>query len=400
MSSRASSLASLWTTDEPPAPTPPARTLPGDAIGRAVAWPLAIILVLHRVCILAINGSITDDFSTVYFALRRFHESVPIYNENYDYVDPHYLYSPGATLLLSPLGLLTDFQSARTAFVAVNAAAIIAALGLLTRMFGFRLSSMVWPAAIALAFLTEAVRNTLIFSNINGLLLLASVGYLWLLLHNKQLAAGVAVGLAALIKPIFLPLLFLPLVKWQWKTIVSGLAVPVVANAVAWPFVPGAGDYVSRDYANSSLSGQAVFYDMPGWQVLFWQVVFALSVIVAVVCLLRFRYSDPLMWAASTSGVLLTGVFFLSSLGQMYYSMLLFPLLFTVLCRRSIMHAALAWVAAYLFLSPENWVLNNHDLTVLLDYAKPTFGWGLMLIVAATVSCVWVVQDLRGRKTS
>ncbi|PRQ10346.1 arabinofuranosyl transferase [Corynebacterium sp. 13CS0277] len=370
-----------------------------------MAWPLSLVLVIHRVCILAINGSITDDFSTVYYALRRFHEGVPIYNENYAYVDPHYLYSPGATLLLSPLGLLTNFDAARTAFVVVNAAAIVAALGILTRMFGFSLRTAIWPAAVALAFLTEAVRNTLVFSNINGLLLLGLVGFLWLLLHERLILAGVVLGVAALIKPIFLPLLFLPLVKLQWKTIVAGLAVPAVANAIAWPVVPGAGDYVTRlmpylketrDYANSSLAGQAIYYQMPGWQQAFWQVLFAAAVAVAVLWLLRYRYSDPLMWAATTSGVLLAGVFFLSSLGQMYYSMLLFPMMFTVFSRRSIMHSAVAWIAAYLFLSPEHWVLNRElAVTELADYFKPTLGWGLILIVAATTAFVWWVQDRR-----
>ncbi|WP_245797223.1 glycosyltransferase family 87 protein [Corynebacterium aquilae] len=407
MTSRREFITSLWNAPARPKDADPLRAHSARfaSIGNVVAWPLALILVIHRVAVLAMNGSITDDFSTVYYALRRFIEGVPVYNENYAYVDPHYLYSPGATLFLSPLGYLTDFDAARTAFVIVNAAAIIVALGILTRLFGWKLSSPVWPVSIALAFLTEAVRNTLVFSNINGLLLLALVGFLWLMMHNKLIAAGVVLGFAGLVKPIFLPLLFLPFVKMQWRTVATGVAVPIVMNIVAWPLVPGAGDYVTRlmpylkqtrDYANSSLSGQAVFYQMPGWQEKFWQVFFAAVVAAGVIFLLRYRNTDPLLWMATTSGLLLCGVFFLSSLGQMYYSMLLFPLLFTVLRARSVMHTPVAWVAAYLFLTPEHWVINDYErVSVLADYAKPTFGWALLLVVISTTAVTWWLSDRR-----
>src|SRR5699024_6872913 len=136
----------------------------------------------------------------------------------------------GATLLLAPRGMVPGFELARMGFVLVNGAAIIAALALLTRLFSFSLRSLVWPAAITLAFLTESVRNTLVFSNINGVLLLALVGFLWLLLRDRLWAAGLVLGLAILVKPMFLPLLFLPLVKLQWRAVLGGLAVPVIFN--------------------------------------------------------------------------------------------------------------------------------------------------------------------------
>src|SRR5699024_6559298 len=183
------------------------------------------------------NGSVTDDFTTVYSALRRFIEGTPVYNEIYHFVDPHYLYNPGATLLLAPLGYITDFTLARLAFIAVNLLAIVLALGLLTRMAGFSLRSMVWPLSIALAMLTETVRNTLIFSNINGILLLMMVLFLWCVIHRRSWVGGLIIGLAILVKPMFLPLLFLPLVQKQWGALVGGILVPVIFNAVAWPLV-------------------------------------------------------------------------------------------------------------------------------------------------------------------
>lgn len=368
-------------------------------------WPLAVILIIHRVFILAVNGSTTDDFSTVHAAVRRFLDGVPVYNEIYHHVDPHYLYNPGATLLLSPLGMVPSFELARFSFIGANALAIILALALLTRLFGFSLRSLIFPATLTLAFLTESVRNTLIFSNINGILLLALVGFLWLLLNNRLWAAGLVLGLAILVKPMFLPLLFLPLAKWQWQTLIGGLAVPAVFNLAAWPLVPGASDYATRlmpylgevrDYANSSLSGLAVYFGMPAGLLTFWFGVFAVIGVIGGLTLLRWRYTDPLLWATSTAGLLLTGVFLLSSLGQMYYSMMLFPWIFTVLLRRSIFHAWPAWIAVYLFLSPDSWQSSRWvDYGRWATFFNPTAGWALLIVVTAVVVVCWFIAERR-----
>lgn len=157
-----------------------------DAIFRLVLWPIAALIVVHRVCVLAANGHITDDYTTVFLALRRFWDGIPVYSENYSFVDPHYLYNPGATMILSPLALVGHVAVARMVFICGNAAAIIAAIAILVRMFGFRLRGWGFPLVIAVAFVTEAVQNTLIFANINGVLLLALVGFLWALLGDRQ----------------------------------------------------------------------------------------------------------------------------------------------------------------------------------------------------------------------
>lgn len=390
----------LWVARTPltDPPAEPRRTR-FDGIGRAIAWPLAVALVLHRVFVLALNGSVTDDFTTVYLAVRRALDGVPVYNEIYHHVDPHYLYNPGATLLLSPLGWLSDIDAARTAFIIANAAAVIGALALLTRMFGWSLRSFVWPAAVAFAFLTESVRNTLIFSNINGMLLLALAGFLALLLAGRRWPAGLLIGVAILIKPQFAPLLFLPAVKLDWRTVLGGVAVPVVFNLAAWPVVPGAGDYLTRlvpylsevrDYANSSLAGVAVYFGMPAALETGLWLLFAGIVAVGVIILLRWRYTDPLLWVSTTSGLLLAGVFFLSSLGQMYYSMMLFPMMFTVLLRTSAFHTWPAWLAAYLFLTPDSFHSTTQvDMSRWLDFFHPTIGWALLLVAVTTSAVVW-----------
>lgn len=371
----------------------------------AAAWPVAVLLVLHRLFILARAGSVTDDFTTVWSAARRFVERVPVYNEVYSHVNPHYLYNPGATLLLSPLGLISDIDLARPLFIAVNAACIIAALAWLTKLAGRPLSGPTFPVAVALAFCTEAVTNTLVFSNINGILLLALVAFIALLLARRDIAAGVVLGLAILVKPMFAPLLVLPLLQLRWRPALGAIGVPVVMNLIAWPFTPGARDYldvvvpylkVTRDYANSSLSGFAVYFGMPRWAHALLFLLLAAAVAGAVLGLVRVRHSQDLLYLAVGSGVLLAGVCLLSSLGQAYYSMMLFPALFTVFHPDSPLRSWPAWLGAALCLSPLNWSSPLHPLTgSWLNTFLPTAGWAVYIVACAA----WVLLRPTLRRT-
>ena len=363
----------------------------------AAAWPIAALLVVHRLFVLARAGSVTDDFTTVWSAARRFVERVPVYNEVYSHVNPHYLYNPGATLLLAPLGFIPDIDVARPLFIAVNAACIIAALAWLTKLAGRPLAGPTFPVAVALAFSTEAVTNTLVFSNINGILLLALVAFIALLLSRRDIAAGVVLGLAILVKPMFAPLLALPMLQLRWRPALGAIGVPVVMNLIAWPLTPGARDYldvvvpylkVTRDYANSSLSGFAVYFGMPGWAHAMLFLLFAAAVAGAVFGLIRVRHSQELLYLAVGSGVLLAGVCLLSSLGQAYYSMMLFPALFTVFHPDSPLRSWPAWLGAALCLSPLSWSSSLHPLTgSWLNTFLPTAGWAVFIIACAT----WVL---------
>ena len=400
-STRWQRLDAAWTS--PAAPGGQRATRAGNAI----AWPLAVLLILHRLVVLARTGSITDDFTTVWSATRRFVERVPVYNEVYHHVNPHYLYNPGATLLLSPLGLIPSVEAARPWFVLLNALAIIAAIAWLARLSGYSLSHPLFPAALALAFATEAVTNTLVFSNINGMLLLTLVAFLACMRSRRELVAGVVIGLAIVVKPMFLPLLVLPLMKLRWVTLAAGVAVPVLLNVAAWPLTPGASDYldklvpylgITRDYANSSLAGFAVYFGMPGWLHAVLFVLFAVAVAVAVLGLARWRHSDEWLWLTATTGVLIAGVCLLSSLGQAYYSMMLFPALFTVVHRVSPMHTWTAWLGAALCLSPLDWTSPHWPaLGGWLNTFLPTAGWAVFIVaVAAWVVSVQTSTQMKG----
>ena len=358
--------------------------------------------VLHRSIVLTVNGNITDDFKPVYRAVNNFRHGLDIYNEHFDYVDPHYLYPPGGTLLMAPFGYLS-FNPSRYLFILINTVAILIAWYLLLRMFKFTLSSVAAPALLLAMFCTETVTSTLVFTNINGCVLLAEMLFLrWLLDGSKtgrvghQWWAGVAIGLTLSLKPLLGPLLLLPLLNRQWRAVVSAIVVPVVINLVAFPLVSHPIDFFTktlpyiggtRDYFNSSIEGNGVYFGLPTWLIVFLRILFTLIAIGALWLLYRYyRTRDPLFWFTSSSGVLLLWSWLVLPLAQGYYSMMLFPLLMTVVLPNSLIRNWPAWLGIYGFMTLDDWLLFRFmRYGRALQYLKITYGWSLLLIVVFTV---------------
>lgn len=365
---------------------------------RSVLWPIAILLIIHRSYVLATNGYITDDYGPVYRAVVNFKRGWDIYNEHFDQVDPHYLYPPGGTLIMAPFGYL-PVDASRYWFITFNTIAIIIAAFLLVQLFKFSWTSVALPALLVAMFCTESVVNTLVFGNINGCILLLEVLFFRWLLDGKvshQWWAGVAIGLSLVVKPLLGPLLLLPLLNRQWRAIVTAIVVPVVFNAVGWflvadpmNFVRGTIPYIFsiRDYFNSSIQGNGIYYGLPGWLILLLRLAFLALAVLSLWLLYRYyRTRDPLFWMATSSGVLLIAYCLVSALGQGYYSMMLFPFLMTVVLPNSVIRNWPAWLAIYGFMSADRWLLGHWPTTGrFLEYMKFTYGWCLMLIV---VFCV------------
>jgi arabinofuranan 3-O-arabinosyltransferase len=377
----------------------PSTAPPSTAtILRSILWPVAILSVIHRSYVLATNGYITDDFGPVYRAVVNFKMGWDIYNENFHQVDPHYLYPPGGTLLLAPFGYL-PVDAARYWFITFNVLAILLAAYLLLRMFGYTLSSVAAPALLLAMFCTESVTNTLVFTNINGCMLLGGVLFFWFLLkggRTAELLAGAAIGLTLVVKPSLAPLLLLPVLNRQFYTLIPAFGVPVLFNAVAWPLVSDPMHFITRtvpyfmgtrDYFNSSIQGNGIYYGLPVWLILLLRIVFGLLAVGSLWLLYRYyRERDPLFWMLTSSGVLLIASFLVLSLGQGYYSMMLFPFLMTVVLRNSVLHNWPAWLAVYGFMTMDRWLLGHWPTTGrFLEYMRITYGWSLMLIV---VFCV------------
>ncbi|CAM4340187.1 Alpha-(1-_3)-arabinofuranosyltransferase [Mycobacterium basiliense] len=369
---------------------------------RSVLWPAAILSVLHRSIVLTTNGNITDDFKPVYRAVLNFRYGWDIYNEHFDYVDPHYLYPPGGTLLMAPFGYL-PFAPSRYLFILINTVAILVAWYLLLRMFNYTLASVAAPALLLAMFCTETVTNTLVFTNINGCILLLEVLFLrWLLAGSKadgiryQWWAGLAIGLTLVLKPLLGPLLLLPLLNRQWRVLTGAIAVPVVINLAALPLLSHPMDFFTRtlpyilgtrDYFNSSIEGNGVYFGLPTWLILFLRLLFTAIAVGSLWLLYRYyRTRDPLFWLTTSSGVLLLWSWLVMSLAQGYYSMMLFPFLMTVVLPNSVIRNWPAWLGVYGFLTLDRWLLFNWmRWGRALEYLKITYGWSLLLIVTFTV---------------
>jgi arabinofuranan 3-O-arabinosyltransferase len=377
----------------------PRTTPPGVAtVLRSILWPIAILLIIHRSYVLATNGYITDDYGPVYRAVVNFKMGWDIYNEHFDQVDPHYLYPPGGTLIMAPFGYL-PVDASRYWFITFNTIAIVIAAFLLVRLFKFSWTSVALPALLVAMFCTESVVNTLVFGNINGCILLLEVLFFrWLLdgKVNNQWWAGVAIGLSLVVKPLLGPLLLLPLLNRQWRALVTAIVVPLVFNTIGWfmvsdpmNFVRGTIPYIFsiRDYFNSSIQGNGIYYGLPMWLIVLLRIAFLALAVASLWLLYRYyRTRDPLFWMATSSGVLLIASYLVLSLGQGYYSMMLFPFLMTVVLPNSVIRNWPAWLAIYGFMSADRWLLGHWPTTGrFLEYMKFTYGWCLMLIV---VFCV------------
>lgn len=373
----------------------PSESAPTAAtVLRSVLWPLAILSVIHRTYVLATNGYITDDFGPVYRAVVNFKMGWDIYNEHFEYVDPHYLYPPGGTLLLAPFGYL-PVDASRYWFITFNTLAILLAAYFLLRLFKFTMASVAAPALVLAMFCTESVTNTLVFTNINGCMLLAEVLFFrWLLdgKRNHEWLAGAAIGLTLVVKPSLAPLLLLPVLSRQWRALVPAFGVPLVFNAVAWPLVSDPMNFITRtvpyifstrDYFNSSILGNGIYYGLPDLLILVLRIAFGLLAVATLWLLYRYyRERDPLFWMLTSSGVLLITSFLVLSLGQGYYSMMLFPFLMTVVLPNSAIRSWPAWLAIYGFMTMDRWLLGHWPSTGrFLEYSKITYGWSLMLIV-------------------
>jgi arabinofuranan 3-O-arabinosyltransferase len=365
---------------------------------RSILWPLAILFIIHRSYVLATNGYITDDYGPVYRAVVNFKMGWDIYNEHFNHVDPHYLYPPGGTLIMAPFGYL-PVDASRYWFITFNTIAIILAAYFLVRLFGFKFDSVALPALLAAMFISESVVNTLVFGNINGCILLLEVLFFrWLLDGNRshEWLAGIAIGLTLVVKPLLAPLLLLPLLNRQWRALVPAFVVPIVFNIIAWPLISDPMSFVTRtaryilttrDYFNSSIAGNGLYYGLPFWLIILLRIGFGVIAVLSLWLLYKYyRTRDPLLWMATSSGVLLLASFLVLSLGQGYYSMMLFPFLMTVVRPNSVIRNWPAWLAIYGFMSADRWLLGHWPTTGrFLEYMKFTYGWCLMLIVVFVV---------------
>ncbi|MYR05778.1 DUF2029 domain-containing protein [Gordonia sp. SID5947] len=369
-----------------------------------VLWPITIMMIFHRSVILGVNGDRTDDFKPVYQAALQFLNRQPVYGENFNTVDPHYLYPPSGTLLMAPMAII-DPERARWLFIALSVLALIASAYLLAKLFGFSARSWVVPVILFFFFSTETVAHTLIFTNFNSFVLLGMLAFMLLMMRRRDLWAGVPIGLTVAVKPVLLPLLLLPLLNRQWRILVTAIGIPVVLTVVAWPLVVDPKDFITRtmpylnearDYYNSSIAGNGAYFGVADWLIILLRVAFVVMAVFALWFLYRYyRRTDELLWLTTSSGVLLVTTFLVGALGQGYYSMLLFPLLMTVFLSGSTMRNWPAWLGVYGCMSFDSFYSVRWEaFGRQLEFNKVTWGWSLLMI-AVFCSLLFRYLDMR-----
>ncbi len=356
----------------------------------------AIFVVLRNAVVLPLV-EFGSDFVPIWDAVEAYTQGQPVYTADYSSTDPHYLYSPGATLLLSPIGwVFSDFEVARYVMMLLGAVSILAALAWALRLLLGELptarelfqrpeSQYFWPLYALTVFVTflpeEPVQTTLVLTNINGFLLLVQVVFAWALLRVMQVAprprswrpadlwqatkvlpqgrwletiiVGIALATALTIKPQFVVLAGVTILTLQWIPLVIGAVIYLVWFGLGWITMAQPEDFFTRllpylseprPYANGSIPGLALEY---GWPDPVTYVASAVMLIVAglaVWFLLRFKHVDPVMWLFATIGVAFIGVLMVSGLVQAYYVIWLIPLAMTILRTYSPMYAVVPWL--------------------------------------------------------
>jgi len=390
--------------------------VPTEKIIRSIMWPVSVMMIFHKSVVLGINGhDTTDDFKPVYEAALRFLNGQSVYGESYLTVEPHYLYPPSGTLLMAPIAYI-DPERSRWIFIALSVIALVASAYVLTRLFGYRASSWVFPTVLFFFFLTESVANTLIFTNFNSFVLLGLVLFLWCLRLERPWIAGIAIGLTIAVKPVLLPVLLLALFKSRmWRALIPAIGIPAVLNAVGWKMIVDTDNFMdhtfpylreTRDYYNSSIPGMGSYYGLPPWLNIALRVMFVAMAAFGLWFLWRYyRNTDEVLWLCASSGILLGTSFLVGPLGQGYYSMLLFPLVMTVLRPGSPMRNWPAWLGVYGCMTFDSYYTirlkvwehlarNWEDFGKHMERLTVTFGWSLLLI-AVFFSLLWRYLDVR-----
>ena len=154
----------------PSGPAPPRRA-PRRCCVRCCG-PIAILSVIHRSYVLGTNGYITDDFGPVYRAVVELQAWAGTSTTSTSTTSTRTTcIRRAARCCMAPFGYL-PVDASRYWFIIINTVAIVVAAYFLLRLFNFTLSSVAAPALLLAMFCTETVTNTLVFTNINGCILL------------------------------------------------------------------------------------------------------------------------------------------------------------------------------------------------------------------------------------
>ena len=203
-----------------------------------IEWVLSIFLILFFVMELINNRFWLNDFKVYYLAVQNFNKGLPIYGLPFGLDSGYYKYTPFALIPFTPFGFL-PYIIASSIYYFIIAAAVILVLrhSIQTIKFAFPIVDIKSQAILyltTLVILTHIYRE-LHMGNVNLLLTLIYVFSLRSLLYDKQITAGIFIGLGMLFKPHFIALLPFLIIYRKYKctgftllTLVVGLLLPAI----------------------------------------------------------------------------------------------------------------------------------------------------------------------------
>lgn len=355
----------------------------------SLLWALATIGV-YRVLVLAPLENPGSDFTPIWEAVQRYVHGVPVYNEDYSTTEPHYLYGPGANVVLAPLALFGTFGVGRWAMVFASGASVLVAVWWVARLLAPAHAKVMTLATVAVFFNThEPVFSTIKLTNINAFLLLVMVAFVKACFSQRRsasLVAAVLLAYAVTIKPQFIVLAAVPFFFAQWWVLVGAIAVYAALFGIGWLTTANAHWYVERlvpylaqprPYDNGALGAVVAQH---GWGDGALYVLYAVLVVgcaVALVALWPLRAREPVVFAFAVIAVGLSGAFLLGGLLQGYYCMWLVPLAMTTVRSVSPARNVVFWVA---MMCMTGWVALPAQLAV---FPPATLAWYALPFILA-----------------
>ncbi len=356
----------------------------------AALWPLSLASFAHLVFRSYVEPRNLFDFRTLYDGAVRFLDGASAYG------DPWFLLTPSGLLIVAPFGLF-DHDTGFAVWNTLSIAACLIGVALTLRFIGVSLRGPVAAGTLLALSLSEGLTSTLIFGNLNNTLLLAlGAGFLLAERRGRSVLAGVLLGLSLAVKPVLILLVFIPLLRRGWYSLAWAAVIPAVLNVLGFLVTPHRDDFLrvtvpalveSRPDYNTSLTAVGAYFGVPEPALTALRLL-VLAVALMVVWRLR-TLEDTVLRLGVTYAVLLLATFLGASLSQMYYSILLLPLLLTVIRSTSPMYSPVAWLGVYLFSSLNYWALPGRPgPTEAFAVSRATIGWILLFGVLA----VWALR--------
>lgn len=220
-----------------------------------------ILLVLQN-----INGRFwMNDFKVFYMAAKSFVAGDPVYLQQFGLSSGYFKYSPFSLFLFIPFSFLPYFYAKLiyylicTCFISLT---IIASKNIWKELFGDKMQNSIYILIIAAIIAGGHLFRELHLGNINLLLLFALLSTLKLILSNKEKSAGLLLALIILVKPHFIVLIPLLLIRKKNITLVSMTAGLVIGFLFPVLFVGfGKNIALQHDWINTIAMHNASFLD-------------------------------------------------------------------------------------------------------------------------------------------